>query len=108
MAEEILDENVEMVQEEPKPSIYKFLKDNNLTTKDEASFNKDYSNAEKQKELYNFMRENKLTTKDFTAFSSDNFGAFKKYGHTKSIFKRLKEYFYNIYKAFTTFPSKYE
>lgn len=107
MAEEMLDENVELVQQDPKPSIYKFLKENGLTTKDEATFSKEYSNTEKQKELYKFMSENKLTTKDFNTFSSDNFGAFKKYGHTKSIWKRLEEYFTNIWYAITHFPSAY-
>lgn len=89
MADEILP-----VQEEVQPNpIYKFLKDNGLTTKDETTFAKEYSNKEKQKELYKFMSDNKLTTKDFNAFSSDNFGALKKYTQPKSIWQRLKEWF---------------
>jgi len=108
MAEEIVEQQFVQEDPQPKPSIYKFLKENNLTTKDEATFNKDYSNAEKQKELYNFMKENQLTTKDFNTFSSDNFGALKKYGYTKRSFtSRLIEWFGNIYRAITVFPSAY-
>ena len=105
MAEEIIDETVVQEEPQPKPNIYKFLKDNKLTTKDEATFNKDYSSSEKQKELYNFMKENQLTTKDFDAFSSDNFGALKKYTQSKSSwFTRFKQWITNIYTAITTFP----
>jgi hypothetical protein len=48
--------------------IYKFLKSNNLTTKDEASFIKEYSSESKAQELYGFMKENNLTQKDFGSF----------------------------------------
>lgn len=106
MAEEIIDETVVQDDPQPKPSIYKFLKDNNLTTKDEVTFNKDYSNSEKQKELYKFMKDNELTTKDFNTFSSDNFGALKKYTYTKrNFFARFREWISNIYTAITTFPT---
>ena len=33
--------------------IYQFLKENNLTTKDEKTFERDYSDSAKAKELYN-------------------------------------------------------
>ncbi len=105
MAEEIIDETMVQEDPQPKPSIYSFLKKNGLTTKDEATFNSEYSNAEKQKELYEFMRKNELTTKDFNTFSSDNFGAFKKYGGAKrGFFTRFREWISNIYTAITTFP----
>lgn len=84
--------------------IYKFLKENKLTDKDEATFIKDYATPEKQKELYNFMQENKLTTKDFNTFSSDNFGDFLKYSRTNSFFHRFCEWLKNIYTAIITFP----
>lgn len=106
--EEIVNDNLEVVQDDPKPKVYQFLKDNGLTTKDEKTFNKEYSSSEKQKELYKFMKENELTTKDFNTFSSDNFGAFKKYSGTKrSFWSRIGEWFGNIYTAITIFPSAY-
>lgn len=52
----------------PTNEIYKFLKDNNLTQKDEASFLKEYSDSAKAKELYGFMQGNGLTSKDFNSF----------------------------------------
>jgi len=101
MAEEL----EQVVEEQPKPSIYKFLKDNGLTTKDEATFGKEYSTPEKQKELYEFMKGNQLTTKDLATFSSDNFGAFKKYGQPKSSFyTRFKQWINNIWYAIINFP----
>lgn len=106
MAEEIIDTTVVEQDPQPKPSIYKFLKENQLTTKDEATFYKDYSSAEKQKELYEFLKTNELTTKDFNTFSSDNFGDFLKYGQPKPTYwSWLRAYFGNIYKAITTFPN---
>jgi hypothetical protein len=48
--------------------IYQFLKENNLTTKDEKTFERDYSDSAKAKELYGFFQENKLTEKDFNSF----------------------------------------
>ncbi len=48
--------------------IYQFLKENNLTDKDEKTFEKDYSDSTKAKELYGFFQENKLTDKDFNSF----------------------------------------
>lgn len=53
------------MQENP---IYKFLKENNLTTKDENSFLKEYSDPNKAKELYGFLKTNNLTTKDEVSF----------------------------------------
>jgi hypothetical protein len=53
------------MQENP---IYKFLKENNLTTKDESSFLKEYSNPSKVKELHGFLKSNNLTTKDEVSF----------------------------------------
>ena len=52
----------------PTNEIYKFLKENNLTQKDEASFLKEYSDSAKAKELYGFMQGNGLTSKDFNSF----------------------------------------
>jgi hypothetical protein len=52
----------------PENEIYAFLKQNNLTSKDEASFNKEYSDPKKAEELHNFFVENKLTTKDSASF----------------------------------------
>jgi hypothetical protein len=52
----------------PENEIYKFLKENNLTSKDEASFTKEYSNPEKAQELHKFMLENELTDKDSATF----------------------------------------
>lgn len=98
MAEEL----EQIVEEQPKPSIYKFLKDNGLTTKDEATFGKDYSTPEKQKELYEFMKENQLTTKDFNAFSADNFGGAKK--KYSNFYTRFKQWVSNIFYAITHFP----
>ena len=59
-----------MAQENP---IYKFLKENNLTQKDEASFVNEYSNPDKAHELYGFMQENNLTQKDFDSFYGEYF-----------------------------------
>ncbi len=53
------------MQENP---IYKFLKENNLTTKDEGSFLKEYSDPNKAKELHGFLVKNNLTTKDEASF----------------------------------------
>ena len=53
------------MQENP---IYKFLKENNLTTKDEGSFLKEYSDPNKAKELHGFLVNNNLTTKDEASF----------------------------------------
>lgn len=48
--------------------IYQFLKKNNLTTKDESSFLKEYSDPKKAEELHKFFVNNELTTKDSAAF----------------------------------------
>ncbi len=52
----------------PKNQIYDFLKANNLTTKDEATFQKEYSDPQKAAELHKFLQENKLTTKSKEEF----------------------------------------
>ena len=52
----------------PENEIYKFLKDNNLTDKDEKTFLKNYSDIGKAKELYTFIQSNGLTQKDFNSF----------------------------------------
>lgn len=54
-------------------SIYSFLKENGLTSKSEADFNKEYADSVKAKELYGFFTENQLTSKDFDVFYEDNF-----------------------------------
>ena len=51
-----------------KNPIYDFLKANNLTDKDEATFLREYSDSAKAKELYSFFETNKLTDKDFNGF----------------------------------------
>ena len=57
----------------PENEIYKFLKENNLTTKSEAEFSREYSSPEKSQELYNFFRENNLTNKDSASFRDTYF-----------------------------------
>jgi hypothetical protein len=52
----------------PQNDIYNFLKENNLTQKDEKSFLEEYSNPEKAKELFGFFQSNELTKKDFNSF----------------------------------------
>ena len=52
----------------PGNPIYKFMKDNNLTTKDEKTFLNEYSNPKKASELHSFMLSNNLTTKDSASF----------------------------------------
>ena len=52
----------------PENEIYKFLRENNLTQKDENSFLKEYSNPNKAKELFGFFEQNQLTQKDFNSF----------------------------------------
>lgn len=53
--------------------IYEFMKQNGLTTKDEATFLKEYSTPEKSRELHSFMVQNKLTTKDESSFYDEYF-----------------------------------
>lgn len=48
--------------------IYNFLKENQLTDKDEATFLEEYSNPEKSKELYKFFVDNQLTDKNYDEF----------------------------------------
>lgn len=62
----------------PENEIYKFLKENDLTDKDEASFTKEYSDPKKAKELHNFMIENDLTDKDSATFYETYFDPSKK------------------------------
>lgn len=53
--------------------IYNFLKQNNLTQKDEATFLKEYSTPEKVNELYGFMQQNNLTQKSAEEFAATYF-----------------------------------
>jgi len=48
--------------------IYKFMKANSLTDKDEKTFLNEYSNPQKAKEVYSFFKENNLTDRDETSF----------------------------------------
>ena len=57
----------------PENQIYKFMKENGLTTKDEATFLQEYSSPDKARELHKFMTENELTTKDETQFYNEYF-----------------------------------
>jgi len=58
--------------------IYKFMKDNGLTQKDEATFVSEYSNPQKSAELHKFMTDNGLTTKGADDFYSEYFAGSKK------------------------------
>lgn len=58
--------------------IYKFMKDNGLTQKDEATFVSEYSNPQKSAELHKFMTDNGLTTKGADDFYSEYFSGSKK------------------------------
>lgn len=57
----------------PENKIYKFLKDNDLTDKNEAEFVNEYSDPEKAKKIYSFFSENNLTEKDPETFYNDYF-----------------------------------
>ena len=48
--------------------IYKFMKANGLTDKDQATFLNEYSNPKKAKEVFDFFKANQLTDKDETSF----------------------------------------
>ena len=48
--------------------IFDFLKENNLTDKDQQSFEKEYSDPKKAEQIHEFFKENKLTDKDSTSF----------------------------------------
>jgi len=54
-------------------TIHEFLLINDLTSKDKLSFYEEYKDIIKQRKLYRFMVNNNLTTKDFEKFSRDNF-----------------------------------
>jgi DNA repair protein RadC/predicted amidophosphoribosyltransferase len=58
--------------------IYKFMKENNLTQMDEASFSKAYSDPQKSAQIHKFMVDNKLTNLDAGAFHSAYFDPSKK------------------------------
>ena len=58
--------------------IYKFMKDNGLTQKDEATFVSEYSSPQKSAELHKFMVDNKLTTKSSGDFYNEYFAGSKK------------------------------
>lgn len=62
--------------------IYKFMKENGLTQKDEATFVSEYSNPQKSAELHKFMTDNGLTTKGADDFYNQYFAASKKKGVT--------------------------
>jgi len=64
--------------------IYSFMKANNLTTKDEATFMSEYSDVDKSQELWSFMNNNKLTEKPFDAFYGEYFEKKKPTGIVKS------------------------
>ena len=64
--------------------IYKFMKENNLTQMDEASFNKAYSDPQKSAQIHKFMVDNKLTNLDAGAFHSAYFDTSKKKVSTDS------------------------
>jgi len=64
--------------------IYKFMKDNGLTQKDEATFVSEYSNPQKSAELHKFMTDNGLTTKGADDFYSQYFNPSKKKVSTDS------------------------
>ena len=64
--------------------IYKFMKENNLTQMDEASFIKAYSDPQKSAEIHKFMVDNKLTNLDANAFHSAYFDTSKKKVSTDS------------------------
>lgn len=57
----------------PDHEIYKFLKDNGLTQKDEKAFMQEYSDPKKVSELHKFFVDNKLTTKSADQFYTDYF-----------------------------------
>lgn len=62
--------------------IYKFMKENRLTQKDEATFISEYSNPQKSAELHKFMTDNRLTTKGADDFYNEYFNPSKKKGGT--------------------------
>ena len=62
--------------------IYKFMKDNGLTQKDESTFVSEYSNPQKSAELHKFMTDNSLTTKGADDFYNEYFNPSKKKGGT--------------------------
>lgn len=64
-----------MPQDNP---IYNFLVENKLTTKDRATFEKEYSDPKKAQELYGFLQSNNLTTKEYDDFYSTYFSPKKK------------------------------
>jgi hypothetical protein len=58
--------------------IYKFMKDNGLTQKDEATFLSEYSDPNKAAQLHKFMVDNQLTTKGSDDFYNEYFSPSKK------------------------------
>jgi hypothetical protein len=57
-------------------NIYSFLKQNNLTTKTEEEFNKEYlESPEKQAQLYSFFSQNNLTSKSQNDFIAEYFSS---------------------------------
>jgi hypothetical protein len=64
--------------------IYKFMKENGLTQKDETTFLSEYSDPNKAAQLHKFMVDNKLTTKGADDFYNEYFSASKKKVSTDS------------------------
>lgn len=62
----------------PENPIYKFLQENNLTTKDENSFVEEYSKPENSAKLHQFLQENNLTKKSKDEFYNEYFAVKKK------------------------------
>jgi hypothetical protein len=58
--------------------IYKFMRDNGLTKKDEATFLSEYSDPNKAAQLHKFMVDNQLTTKGADDFYNEYFSPSKK------------------------------
>jgi hypothetical protein len=58
--------------------IYKFMKENGLTQKDEATFVSEYSNPQKSAEIHRFMTDNGLTSKNYEEFYNEYFNPSKK------------------------------
>jgi hypothetical protein len=64
--------------------IYKFMKDNGLTQKDETTFLSEYSDPNKSAQLHKFMVDNQLTTKGSDDFYNEYFSPSKKKVSTDS------------------------
>lgn len=68
-----------MSQEPKYKTLYKYLKSNNLTDLDEATFLKEYSsNDKKSTELHTYLQSKKLTDLDVNQFKSEYFSVSEK------------------------------